>query len=319
VHFVDDMDKSKDIKQWEEVSLLVNQELAESVAGVLGEIIPRGVIIEQVHKPAFPHELVMELGPVRIYGYLPMDEKLAERRDRIEKALYYLGKISPLPDPTFVTINDENWAVAWQKHYCPIPLGTKLIVVPSWLENPEPDRIPVFMDPGMAFGSGTHPSTQLALFLLESCLSERIPPEMIDIGCGSGILSIAGVKLGISFVLGVDTDSDAVQISKRNAEINQVHDQTAFRKGSATEILNNKFDLSQASIVTVNIIAPVLKRLFDEGLEGIVQPGGNLILSGILDNQLVEMHNLLMNEGFELNEQSKQGEWVALLGTKKKE
>ncbi len=309
----------KDVKQkehWIEVSLKVNQELAESIANALSEIIPGGVVLERIVGGVFPHELDLEVGPVRVYGYLPVDNNLKERRDKVMKALFYLGRISPIPDPVFSPLETKDWATAWKKHYCPIPLGPRLIVVPSWLENPTPERIPIFMDPGVAFGSGTHPSTQLTLILLEECLAENPSTEMIDIGCGSGILSIAAVKLGVSSVLGVDTDPDAVRIARINAEINKVDDRTNFSQGSVIELLKNDYQLSQAPLVTVNIIVPILVMLFEEGLRETIAPGGNLILSGILEDQLASLLDLLTDQGIKLRNQCQQGEWIALWGSR---
>ena len=310
------MKDNKHEEHWIEVSLLVNQELVEAVASALSEIIPGGVVLERIIDGVFPHELDLEVGPVRVYGYLPVDNNLEERRDKVMRALFYLGRISPIPDPVFSTLKGKDWATAWQKHYRPIPLGPRLIVVPSWLENPAPERIPIFMDPGMAFGSGTHPSTQLALILLEKCLAENPSSEMIDIGCGSGILSIAAVKLGVFSVLGVDTDPDAVRIARTNAEINRVDDQTNFAQGSVPELLRNDFQLSQASLITVNIIVPILEKLFEEGLRETITPGGNIVFSGILEDQLASMLDLLTDQGIKLRNQCQQGEWIALWGSR---
>ena len=96
-----------------------------------------------------------------------MDEHIEETRQKLEESLYYLGMIQPLPAPTFTPIADQNWMEAWKQHYKPIPIGKRLMIVPAWLDSPEPNRIPIKIDPGMAFGTGTHPTTQLCLGLME--------------------------------------------------------------------------------------------------------------------------------------------------------
>ncbi len=308
------MDKKKTKKSWVMISVLVEQELAEPVANALGEIVPGGLVLESNYGGVFPHELDMVKVPVRVYGYLPVDKKLENRQKDITRALNSLAAVFPLPDPVYSPLDEQDWATAWQKDYHPIPLGLLLIVVPSWLENPAPERIPVYMDPGMAFGSGTHPTTQLSLILIEESLTENPVPEMLDIGCGSGILSIAGAKLGVSSSLGLDTDPDAIQVSLANAEKNQVSGNTSFALGSVKELIRNEFQFSQSPLVVANIIAPVLTRLFEDGLRDTVSPGGNLILSGILGEQLPGILTLFDEHGFNLKTQRQQGEWVGLWG-----
>jgi ribosomal protein L11 methyltransferase len=298
---------------WEEVSILVDQEFAEAVAGTLSGIIPGGIVQERLLEDKYPEEINQELGPVRVFGYLPIDSQLDQRRERIKKALYYLGKISPLPEPSFSQLEDQDWTKAWQERYRPIPLGTQIIVVPSWLENPDPERISISIDPAMAFGSGTHPSTQLSLILLEEVLALTPVTEMIDIGCGTGILSIAAAKLGVNQVIGVDIDSDAIRISKTNAQNNRVGDKIGFYLGSIDEILHGSFGITQAPLVIANIIAPALTRLLEDGLVEMLLPGGFLVFSGILEDQLKDFIRDLEEYSLEIQTQRQQGEWVALL------
>jgi len=295
-------------KSWLMVSITVEQEEADLVANTLREIVPGGLVLERVYGGVFPHELDKIRVPVRVFGYLPVDQKLENHRKEIKYALQNLKGISSPPEPIFSPIKEQDWTTAWQKDYHPITLGSRLIVIPSWLKNPKPERIPVFMDPGMAFGSGTHPTTQLSLILIEKCLMEDDPPEMLDIGCGSGILTIAGAKLGVSSALGLDIDPDAIRVSKNNAEKNQVDDTTSFVLGSVKQIIEKEISVPQSALVVANIIAPILISLFNDGLKDIVLPGGNLILSGILEEQLPEMLTLLADYEFSLKEQHQQGE-----------
>ena len=298
---------------WEEFSILVDQELAEAVVGALSEIIPGGIVQERVFEGLFPEEINQELGPVRVFGYLPIDSQLDQRRERIKEAIYFLGKISSLPEPTFSQLKEQDWTTAWQERYRPIPLGTQLIIVPSWLENPDPDRIVISIDPAMAFGSGTHPTTQLSLILLEEILTKRPITEMIDIGCGTGILSIAAAKLGVDHVVGVDIDLDAVKISQANTQNNQVDDRTFFYQGSIGDILRGTIGISQAPLVVANIITPVLTSLFEDGLVDVLAPGGFLVLSGILEEQFADFVQVLKEYSLDIHSQRQQGEWIALL------
>lgn len=310
------MGKQKSKKSWIMISVLVEQELAETVASALSGIIPGGLVLERNYGGVFPHEMDTVQAPVRVYGYLPVDKKLENRRKEITKVLDNLAAIFPLPEPIYSPLDEQDWATAWQKDYHPIPLGSRLIVVPSWLENPAPERIPVYMDPGMAFGSGTHPTTQLSLILIEECLAENPAAEMLDIGCGSGILSIAGAKLGVRSVLGLDIDPDAIKVSLANAEKNQVGDKTNFTLGSVKELIRKELQFSRAPLVVANIIVPVLTRLFEDGLRDTVSPEGNLILSGVLQEQLPGILTLLDRHGFNLKIKRQQGEWVGLWGSR---
>jgi len=172
------------------------------------------------------------------------------------------------------------------------------------------------MDPGMAFGSGTHPTTQMCLMLLESILDNTSHQRMIDIGCGSGILSIAAGKLGVKFILGTDIDPDAIKVSTANAILNQVQDLTLFHTGSVYEIRKGNFEIDQAPLVVANMIAPILSDLFSAGLDKLVSPGGSLLLSGILEKQLIEMKEILDEKGFMLKKVHRMEDWTALWAEK---
>lgn len=292
--------------------MIVEQDQVEKVINQLTGIMPSGLVTERIYDGVFPHELDLVMVPVRIYGYLPINDQTDNLRASIISALLELSPEISLPTPVFKPLKNRSWATAWQERYVPIPLGTRLIIVPTWLENPQPERLEINMDPGMAFGSGTHPTTQLSLILLESLLAEVPVQKMIDIGSGSGILSITGCKLGVNRVLGVDNDPEAVRVSVANADQNQVINQVDFQLGSVEEILNGKYGLTQAPLVTANIIAPILSRLFDKGLADVISPGGTLLLSGILKEQLPGMLDLLKNKLLIVRKQIQEENWIAL-------
>jgi ribosomal protein L11 methyltransferase len=306
-----------DSLSWLEVSLIVDGEMAEAVADVLARFAPSGVVTESGVKYVDAGDPGTPSGPVSVRAYLPVDEKIEETRQKLEEALWYLGRIQPLPTPVFTPIADQNWMEAWKEHYQPIPIGERLIIVPAWLESPQPDRIPIKIDPGMAFGTGTHPTTQLCLELAETYFAELPstadrPLSVIDVGCGSGILSIAALKLGADLALGVDIDPASVTNSRQNAANNGIGDGLLLGQGSVDEVKAGNFDFSQAPLVLANILAPILIRLLEAGLADLVLPGGTLILSGILQEQEENVRSAAQARGLEENGRAQLGDWVAL-------
>jgi len=299
---------------WLEVSLTVNGEMAEAVAEVLARYIPAGVVIESTAVYAGPEdENGQAVGPLRVCGYLPVDDQLEETRRKIEEGLWYLGRISPLPAPVFRPFEEINWVEAWKEHYHPIPVGEGLMIVPAWLEPETGGRMPIRIDPGMAFGTGTHPTTQLCLALTEAFFQQAGgSPRVLDIGCGSGILAVAALKLGAVHALGVDIDPLAMEASQQNAALNGVTDGLELGVGSVAEVRRGQFRLQQGELVYANILAPVLVRLLDEGLGELVSPGGWLVLSGILAEQSPEVEAALRQHNLALLERRQVGDWVAL-------
>jgi ribosomal protein L11 methyltransferase len=304
---------------WLEVSLTVNGELAEAVADVLARFAPNGVMTEQAVEFKNAEDPGTPVESIAVRAYLPADEKLEETRHKLDEALFYLGMIQTLPAPIFSPIADQNWMEAWKVHYQPIPIGKRLIIVPTWLESPDVERIPIRIDPGMAFGTGTHPTTQLCLELVE--VYTRNDAEVIDIGCGSGILSIGALKMGARFALAVDIDSASVKASSENAVANGIHrGQMTVGLGSVTEILAGSLQtqfrgsqcIQQAPLVLANILAPVIINLFSQGLADLVSSDGILILSGILAEQSAAVISAAQEHGLILIEKHQMGDWVAL-------
>lgn len=314
---------------WLEVSLTVNGELAESVADVLARFAPNGVMTEQGVKFNDEEDEGTATGPITVRAYLEVNDQLEETRQKLEESLFYLGMITPVPTPTYKQIADQNWMEAWKQHYKPILIGERLLILPAWLENPDPNRIPIKIDPGMAFGTGTHPTTQLCLELMERSFENResgignrlTNPDsrfsihesrVIDVGCGSGILSIAALKLGADKVLGVDIDIESVKNSRENADVNGVGEELLLGQGSVTEVLAGQFPFKSAPLVVANILAPVLIRLFDAGLADLVEPNGEIILSGILDHQAESVIEAGQAKGLKRGEIRQMKDWVAI-------
>ncbi len=297
---------------WLEVSLTVDGELAESVADVLARFAPNGVMTEQGVKFNDEEDEGTATGPITVRAYLEVNDQLEETRQKLEESLYFLGMIKLLPAPAYKQIADQNWMEAWKTHYKPILIGQRLLILPAWLESPEPKRIPIKIDPGMAFGTGTHPTTQLCLELMEVSTDHRPLTTVIDVGCGSGILSIAALKLGASKVLGVDIDIESVKNSRENADTNGVGEELLLGQGSVTEVLSGSFQFKSAPLVVANILGPILIRLFDAGLADLVEPNGEIILSGILDHQAESVIAAGEAKGLKRNDQRQIGDWVAI-------
>ncbi len=204
-----------------------------------------------------------------------------------------------------IGVNEEDWANNWKKYYHTQRIGKRIVVTPSWEEfTPSGDDVQMRLDPGMAFGTGTHDTTRLCLELLE----ETVTPEthILDVGTGSGILSVGGVLLGAKSALGVDIDPVAVKVANENAEINNVSDKTEFVCGDLTDKVHGKFE-----VVTANIVADVIIRLLSTVKDYLLK-GGVLIVSGIIDTRANEVEDACHEAGFVTEKRLEHGGWVAI-------
>jgi ribosomal protein L11 methyltransferase len=298
--------------RWIEVSFVCNGELAEALAEVLGRFVSNGVVIENITR-FNPHTQENEpTGMLKVSGYLGVDGNLSSLQKRLAEALWHLGQIMPIPQPQYRPILDQDWMAAWKEHYHPIPIGESLLIMPAWKkEGGQETRTIIRIDPAMAFGTGTHPTTQLCLQLMEKYLVAG--ENVMDIGCGSGILSIAAIKLGASHVLAVDVDSQAITATLENAQINAIQpEQLETGKGSVEDILKGRFSINRAPLVLVNILAPIITRLFDQGLGAVVEDDGIILLSGILDYQAEQVLEKASSNNFISIEQMIHEDWVSL-------
>ena len=310
---------------WLEVSLTVDGEMAEAVAEVLARVAQNGVVMEQSVQFMDDEDPGTPTGPITVRAYLELDDRLEENRQKLEESLHYLGMIRPLPAPSYNQIADQNWMEAWKRHYKPILIGSRLLILPAWMQNPDPMRIQIRINPGMAFGTGTHPSTQMCLELIERYFDDRLqrfdprasssvdrPLAVIDVGCGSGILSTAALKLGAHHCLGVDTDIESVRNARENAAMNGIGDELILGHGSVAEILRGDYAFNHAPLVVANILAPVIIQLLEAGLGDLVESGGELILSGILDHQMESVAQAAKVNGFHPRDSRQVGDWMAL-------
>jgi len=297
---------------WLEVSLTVNGEAAEAVADVLARFAPQGVALEATQIETTPDDAGRAIGPVCVRAYLPADSNLEATRTALEEALWHLGQILPLPAPTYQTVVETDWAEAWKVNFHPLRLGRRLMIVPAWLNPPlEPEDIPIRIDPGMAFGTGTHPTTQLCLAAIEKHL--RPGQSVLDLGTGSGILSVAAAKLGAGPILALDIDAEAVRVARENTALNGVAERIHIEQGSLAEVLAGRFSLQAAELVVANILARVIVELLEQGLDQTVKPGGLLIVSGILDSQAYEVRAALKAKGLNILAEEHIEDWVAII------
>jgi ribosomal protein L11 methyltransferase len=298
--------------RWIEVSMEVDGEAAEAVTEVLQRYGHQGVAIEQAgffietweDEVPKPERLIVR-------AYFPEDERADAARAQLEEALHHLGRLYPMPTPQYKVVDEEDWAEAWKVNYHPLRLGRHLLIRPLWVKDvdQQPGDVVIALDPGMAFGTGTHPSTQLVLEATEDLLETRPGLEVLDLGCGSGILSIGAAKLGAAHIWALDTDPMAVRVTDENAAANEVTDKISAELGSLSTLLeaNRTFDLA-----LVNILAKVIIAMCDQGLGKIVRPGGLAVFGGIIEEQADEVEAALRRAGLTPYKRRLITDWVVI-------
>ncbi len=243
--------------------------------------------------------------------YVPAGDGAPERIEKLRWAVRCLQHLYEFPDPEVRSLDEADWATAWKAGYKPIRLGHRVFVRPSWFEKVELDEdlIEVVLDPGMAFGTGLHPTTRLALELLEEAIE---PGDVVwDIGTGSGILSIVAARLGAAKVIATDVDETAVVIARSNVLANGVAELVDVRHGSVP------VGAEAPDLVVVNILAEVILRLLEEEhLADKVRPGGKVVLSGIIDRSAPMLLGRLDDFGLRILEERRDGDWQAWLTEK---
>lgn len=304
--------------RWLEIEVATGRDSAEAVSEILRELGAGGIAVdddqnwEQAKKYGLG-DIFPERGPdtgfVFIRGYFPLsflkkgEELLAARLDRLPE----FG----LAAATYSTrrVDDTDWANAWKEHWQATPVGEKILIVPAWLPVPEPDgRIVLRLDPGPAFGTGTHESTCLCLEFLEQTVNKG--DTVLDLGCGSGILALCARMLGADAVLGLDYDEAAVQFSRENADVNGL-DGVRFRRA---DLLNaGEWDrLEAADLILANLTADLLIEIAPF-LYRVVRSGSRLIASGIVRERAKAVDEAFFAAGLTVLARSAAGEWVALL------
>jgi ribosomal protein L11 methyltransferase len=303
--------------EWLEITVNCEPEYAEAVAEVLARYAPGGVAIQQnaldltgdEWRPDGPLEPVAS-----VCAYLPFEPGLEEKRRQVEQALWHLRQITPIPEPQFLVVAQEQWASAWKEHFHVTRIGQRFVIKPSWRDYaPQDDDIMIELDPGMAFGTGLHPTTQMCLLALERYL--RPGDCVLDLGTGSGILAIAAAKLGAAACLALDIDLVAVGAARANVSANDVGNLVRVEQGSLAHTSNVRFQVSKDGfdLALVNILAKVIVELCGEGLGNMVRPGGLVVFAGLIDTQEVEVREALEQIGLQVIERTGEKDWVGLV------
>ena len=242
-----------------------------------------------------------------VVAYLPEDSRLETRCRTLEKKLSFLkertGLISRV---SYKKRDEEDWAHAWKAYFWPRKIGRHLVVKPTWREyTPESDEIVIELDPGMAFGTGTHPTTSLCAALIEKYLKKE--DHFLDVGTGSGILMITAARLGADRVCGIDKDETAVNIAVANLKLNSINPRR-FQVTTANLVdeIRDTYDLIAANIFT-HVILDLLADI-----KRVLNPGGIFICSGIIEKNTDQVTGALRNIGFEIMETAVQEEWAAI-------
>ena len=293
---------------WLELSLKLNGELAEAVTEVLSRYASGGVAIEMA---ADSNGDLPAATDVLVKAYIPIEGQEDEQRRRIEEGLWHISQIQPLPEPDFRIIKEADWQTSWKKHFQPIAIGKRLLIIPPWITIEETERTVIVLEPGMAFGTGLHPSTRLCLEAMENILQPG--DNILDIGCGTGILSIAAVLLGANHVLAVDTDEIAVQATRENAERNRVAEHIRVESGSLEQVKILQTETQKNDLIVANILSHILMDLIQSGLATYVNPKGRIILSGILAEQVEPLVNLAAAADLELIDVRSEKDWRGLI------
>ena len=245
--------------------------------------------------------------------WLPKPEWPEEERGQLLASLVPLAEPFgiPLPEGRWDDVADEDWSLSWKQHWQPDPVGHGLLILPAWLEVPEEhaDRLVIRMDPGSAFGTGSHPTTRLCLEALEES-----PPKgslVADLGCGSGVLGLAALGLGAEAVVAADTDSLAVRATADNRGLNRRSDAELAVALGSVDALVRLLDGRRADLLLCNILAPVIEALAP-GFEALVAPDGRALLSGLLVDQAPRLKQVLGELGWTVTAEAAQGRWGLL-------
>ena len=245
-------------------------------------------------------------GASRVKFYVPDSE---EGRRELNRVLTGLEEY----EPQTVSLREEDWATSWQKYYQPIPVGKRVYIVPEWMRGRDiPDgRVPLYLNPGLTFGTGSHPTTQLCLELLEDAI---VPGgRALDLGCGSGILAIAALALGAEHVTGVDIDPKAVDVAYENAAMNGVgRDRLTVLAGNVlgNRKLAEKLEPGRNQVVLANIVADVIIPLSAAAGE-FLTPDGVFLTSGIIDERADEVEAAIRANGFTITRRLERAGWCA--------
>ena len=313
---------------WLEVSVATDSGGAEAVAELMDRYC-RGRAVIETPVDCFEHDLpaASVSWPVIVKTYLPLDDSAAEVRRCLEGELLDLGQVYSIADPTVRTLAERDWTEAWREQYDLQRIGRRTVIVPAW-EDHEPvgHELVISLEPGMAFGTGLHPTTRQCLVMMEEGFVQGC--TVLDVGTGSGVLAIAAAKVGARSGLALDADPMAVQVASQNVLANAVDSRVRVEHrslaGSVRDgLLPQRFggngvlplpvlEDGHFDLVTVNILAHVIIGMAP-ALAGRLTQGGRLVAAGIVDDQEIEVTDALRAAGLIVSERSQDGDWVCLV------
>ena len=297
--------------KWIELTVDVPPEYAEPMSEIFHRYGHGGVAIEQ-EAGYNPDEGESPPVPdfVTVKTYLPVDNTMERRRNQIDigvRLVAHLATISPLKEKY---VEEEDWQNAWKEHFHPLRIGRHLVICPTWrtVETSESDIL-IHLDPGMAFGTGHHPTTRTCMEILER--DTKPGDRILDVGCGSGILSVVAVKVGAASALGLEIDPVAARAGEENVRINGIEDKVQIVQGTLPSPLAEarSFDIVAANI-SAKVVTDLAQHLIDS-----VAIGGKLIAGGIIEPHVEDVTKALNAVGASIDETFIDGDWVTLLAS----
>lgn len=300
--------------EWTEIQIEIPVSYTDQASAIAQMAVPYGIYIED-------YSDLLEEAPKIAHIDLIDEELLQKDRTQAVIHLYISPDANPAEAVSFLRerleaenipyslctggIKEEDWAFGWKKYYHPLRVGKHMVICPSWEScSLEPGDVMMRLDPGMAFGTGTHETTRLCLAMLEKYVTPGC--RVLDIGCGSGVLSIGAVLLGASQAVGVDIDTTAVRVAAENAAMNRVEEKTLYLCGDLTEKVTGVYQ-----VVCANIVADVIIRLAPQ-VGAFMTGDAVLLVSGIIDSRQEEVAQALEQEGFSIVESAGEKGWCAM-------
>jgi ribosomal protein L11 methyltransferase len=296
---------------WYELAIDVHAEAVEPVSALLASYgYNDGVAIDEPYvQDGDGDNLQIDVEKAfTIHTWVADSDYRPEIVEEIRAALWHLGMMRPIGELRVSTLAEEDWANAWKEHFKVHRIGERVVVRPPWIAHePQGDEVVVELDPGMAFGTGLHPSTRLSTLGVEQVVSQG--ERVLDVGTGSGILAIAALKLGASHVDAVDVETVAVRATMENAARNGVADRVDVRHGSVglCEPFPGEYD-----VVLANIIARILIELAD-GIVTSTRPGGSMVLAGIITEREADVVSAFAERGAIVITRRQEDDWVSLV------
>lgn len=295
--------------RWLELSVETDAEAVEAVSEILGRVAAGTAVHPNALVRDPDDELAAATDPEAgfvVTAHVPDGPDAAGHVESTERALWHLQAfgLRPVGELRVQAVDDADWAERWKEHYAVQRIG-RVAIVPSWVEHaPSPDEVTVRLDPGMAFGTGLHPTTRGCLELLGA--HGPMPARVLDVGCGSGILALAALRLGVGHAVALDTDPNAVAATRANAVLNDLGDRVDASEGTLPRAPSERFELILANLVAA-VLVELAPRLADH-----LAVNGTLIASGIIEGRAAEVVGAMAAAGLAVTSRRDDGEWVSL-------